>query len=192
MYRQVKNMADMADKEIIKCTQCKKKFFEDGFKVSRLGVRNKTCIECAVRKKAYNEKNKDQIAVQQKAYKANNQCEHNVLKHSCYTCASGPMFCAHKLPRKSCITCTPKNFCKHNKRLQLKCRYCNPELFCNHHGGQQKVFCITCQEESKMNNPELHCAIDGHCGWVNKCDQCYCVEVNKERLRLKEAAEEAN
>ena len=31
---------------IIKCTGCKKHFFEDGFKVNRLGRRLKTCLEC--------------------------------------------------------------------------------------------------------------------------------------------------
>mmetsp|Transcript_33820 Transcript_33820/g.39766 ORF Transcript_33820/g.39766 Transcript_33820/m.39766 type:complete len:212 (-) Transcript_33820:129-764(-) len=40
------------NQEIIKCTQCKKKFFPDGFKISRLGVRNRTCLECGQRRKA--------------------------------------------------------------------------------------------------------------------------------------------
>ena len=56
---------------------------------------------------------------------------------------------------------------------------------------QQKEYCRGCQEDSKRSNPELHCAIEGHYGCVNKCCQCKCVEDNKERLRLKEAAEEA-
>ena len=30
----------------IQCSGCKKKFFTDGFKVTRLGKRLKTCIEC--------------------------------------------------------------------------------------------------------------------------------------------------
>ena len=28
------------------CTCCRKKFYLSGYKINRLGVRNKTCIEC--------------------------------------------------------------------------------------------------------------------------------------------------
>lgn len=196
---------------ITKCTRCHMRHKDDMFDTNRLGEKFKTCNTCREKNRAsvkaykdnnpgkvkkqqeaYSEKNKDKIAERSKAYKENNKCEHGVYKNTCYTCASGPMFCEHKLPRKSCLTCTPLNFCKHSKRLDLKCRGCNPELFCNHNGGQQKEYCHTCRQDSKKINPELHCAIDGHFGWVNKCCQCKCVENNNERLRLKEAAEEPN
>jgi hypothetical protein len=147
----------MADKEIIKCTQCKKKFFEDGFNVSRLGVRNKTCKECAVRKKAYNEKNKDKIVEQRKAYKAKNLCEHGIFKNTCYTCASGNTFCHHRLPRARCFDCTPSNFCEHSRHRRLKCQHCNPEFFCLRHVAlgpdpnvlKQIVFCRHCNQEKE-------------------------------------------
>ena len=38
--------------ETIQCSRCKKRFFEDGFRVNRLGRRNKTCLECNAKKKA--------------------------------------------------------------------------------------------------------------------------------------------
>ena len=44
----------MADRqETYRCSTCKKQFHADGFKVSRLGVRNKTCLECAERKRTW-------------------------------------------------------------------------------------------------------------------------------------------
>ena len=40
-------MADNANqRETIRCSCCKKKFYEEGFKVNRLGQRLKTCLEC--------------------------------------------------------------------------------------------------------------------------------------------------
>ena len=44
-------MQTMADeREVIQCTKCKKRFHADGFRVNRLGRRNKTCLECAERR----------------------------------------------------------------------------------------------------------------------------------------------
>jgi hypothetical protein len=37
--------------ETIQCTNCKKRFFSDGFKRNRFGNLNKTCLECAERRK---------------------------------------------------------------------------------------------------------------------------------------------
>ena len=42
----------MNEQETIQCSRCKKKFFEDGFKVDRLGHRLKTCLECNARRRA--------------------------------------------------------------------------------------------------------------------------------------------
>ena len=36
---------------IFACSGCHKKFYLSGFKVSRLGLRNKTCLECATRRR---------------------------------------------------------------------------------------------------------------------------------------------
>ena len=34
------------EQQLIQCSGCKKRFFEDGFKVSRLKKRLRTCLEC--------------------------------------------------------------------------------------------------------------------------------------------------
>ena len=36
---------------IFVCSGCHKKFYLSGFKVSRLDLRNKTCLECAARRR---------------------------------------------------------------------------------------------------------------------------------------------
>ena len=36
---------------IFACSGCHKKFYLLGFKVNRLGLRNKTCLECAARRR---------------------------------------------------------------------------------------------------------------------------------------------
>jgi len=46
--------------ETIQCTTCRKCFFEDGFKVNRLGRRLKTCLECNTRDKASRERDKQE------------------------------------------------------------------------------------------------------------------------------------
>ena len=52
-------MADNGiQQETIQCSRCKKRFFEDGFRVNRLGRRNKTCLECNAKKKAQLERAK--------------------------------------------------------------------------------------------------------------------------------------
>lgn len=48
-----------AIQETIKCTQCHKKFYANGFGVSRLGIRFKTCLECTARRNAYTIDNDD-------------------------------------------------------------------------------------------------------------------------------------
>lgn len=35
---------------IFACSGCHKKFYMSGFKISRLGLRHKTCLECAARR----------------------------------------------------------------------------------------------------------------------------------------------
>ena len=35
---------------IFACSGCHKKFYVSGFKISRLGLRHKTCLECAARR----------------------------------------------------------------------------------------------------------------------------------------------
>ena len=35
---------------IFACSGCHKKFYISGYKINRLGLRNKTCLECAARR----------------------------------------------------------------------------------------------------------------------------------------------
>ena len=43
------NLTEDDKQALIQCSGCKKKFFTDGFKVTRLGKRLKTCLECNAR-----------------------------------------------------------------------------------------------------------------------------------------------
>ena len=36
---------------VFACSGCHKKFYLSGFKINRLGLRNKTCLECAARRR---------------------------------------------------------------------------------------------------------------------------------------------
>ena len=36
---------------IFACSGCHKKFYITGFKINRLGIRNRTCLECAARRR---------------------------------------------------------------------------------------------------------------------------------------------
>jgi hypothetical protein len=56
--------------ETIQCSCCKKRFFTDGFKVNRLGRRNKTCLECNARSKALRENRDPEKMAKAKAAKA--------------------------------------------------------------------------------------------------------------------------
>ena len=80
-------------KLIIQCTACQKKFHPAGFKVSRLGIRLKTCLECNARGKAVRERIK---------------CPHGKRKCDCLVC-SPDKFCEHgKVKVKhECAVCDP-------------------------------------------------------------------------------------
>ena len=92
-------MADNGnDRQTIQCSRCRKRFFEDGFKVNRLGSRNKTCLECAVKKKNEPQARKP------------TRCEHD------------------KYTRYACQECSPHLFCEHGKkRTSHECAICDPE-----------------------------------------------------------------
>ena len=45
-------MAAIEQREIFACSSCHKRFNSEGFKVNRLGIQNKTCLECAARRKS--------------------------------------------------------------------------------------------------------------------------------------------
>jgi hypothetical protein len=114
--------------EIIKCTQCKKKFFPDGFKVNRLGVRNKTCLECAERRKTSRD---------------NNKCPHGRQKSICKDCG-GSGICEHNRQKRYCNECGGSQMCKHQKQKR-HCQECTPSAFCKH--GKCKAYnsCVSCR-----------------------------------------------
>ena len=62
--------------DLIKCSCCKKKFFENGFGINRLGQRYKTCIEC---------KNRMSIYPRRFTYESR-ACEHGGHKTHCKIC----------------------------------------------------------------------------------------------------------
>jgi len=104
----------MADKgnqqETIQCSRCKKRFFEDGFKVTRLGQRNKTCLECNARKKAELERNK---------------CSHGRQRSVCCECGGGSV-CPHRKVKWDCQACSPEKFCEHGKaKIRHTCVVCD-------------------------------------------------------------------
>jgi hypothetical protein len=91
-------------------------FFGDGFKVSRLGVRNETCIECADRKKKYNEKRKEKISDGAKArWRESDLCIHDMNRVYCITCKTPTkQMCLHGLEEKYCRRCGAGAFCMHD------------------------------------------------------------------------------
>jgi hypothetical protein len=127
-------MADTTEPIIIKCSQCRKKFTLDGFKVNRFGVRNKTCLECAARKKVYqaahkedrSEKSKERWRVKTGASyndpvklgrAQSNACIHgNPISWGCRSCVvPDECKCAHGYDKKVCRQCGAGAFCIHDK-----------------------------------------------------------------------------
>ena len=103
-------MASIEPNEIFACSSCHKKFHADGFKVSRLGIRNKSCIECAIRRKE----------IPRNPAK---KCPHGRQKSRCQEC-EGCGFCEHNRIKKSCIECKGSCVCEH-KTNRGQCKFCN-------------------------------------------------------------------
>jgi hypothetical protein len=80
---------EVPNAEVYSCSQCHKKFYLNGFKINRLGVRNKSCIECSERGTISREKNK---------------CEHKKQRSRCIDC-SGSQICEHKKRKEYCKDC---------------------------------------------------------------------------------------
>jgi hypothetical protein len=66
IYGEIKKMEQPIEQTFV-CTCCRKKFYLSGYKINRLGVRNKTCIECYNRQTV-------------------RRCPHNKQKNSCFSC----------------------------------------------------------------------------------------------------------
>jgi hypothetical protein len=66
-------MAEENERVTYQCSRCRKKFFEDGFKINRLGRRLKTCLECSASKAAYRAAHSESLAALQRAYYASNK-----------------------------------------------------------------------------------------------------------------------
>jgi len=56
------------------------------------------------------------------------------------------------------------------------------KMYCVH--GTNRRLCGICMRESRKVNPHLHCMIEGHCGWVDRCGDCRFIEY---QTRLQEA-----
>ena len=92
-------MQESAEKcnNLIQCSRCKKKFYEDGFSANRLGIRYKTCIECAKRRELYTDckhkvlRKQCEKCIMEHREKgrlryANSKCDHNKDKNECSIC----------------------------------------------------------------------------------------------------------
>lgn len=90
----------------IACAGCKKRFFEAGFKVNRLGQRLKTCLECNVRDRAKRERSK---------------CQHGRQRRLCRECegyAAG--ICEHDRERHCCKVCNPDKCRRKNELAKFR------------------------------------------------------------------------
>ena len=124
------------EQETIKCTNCKKKFYADGFGANRLGVRYKTCLECGERRKAKREKNK---------------CEHNRQRSACKDCG-GSSICEHNRRRSECKDCGGASICEHN-RLRSTCKDCGGVSICEH--NRRRSTCKDCGGVSNCEHNRL-------------------------------------
>ena len=62
--------------DTFQCTRCHKKFYEDGFNVSRLGHRLKTCLECNIRARR----------APSSSVQYDQSCEHVTNRYACAKC----------------------------------------------------------------------------------------------------------
>ena len=113
------------EQELIKCSGCKKKFYEDGFGVDRLGRRFKSCLECAERRKASAKKNK---------------CPHGKRKTCCVECG-GASICSHGKQKSRCVDCGGVGICEHEK-IRSRCVLCGGGSICKH--GKLRERCVEC------------------------------------------------
>ena len=124
-------MAAIEQNEIFACSSCHKKFHADVFKISRLGIQNKSCIECAIRRKEIrpvgdlrklctHEKRKDRCGMC-----CGKSIEPPKIKTHCIKCENGiPGIC------KFCNTTGYlKNTLKHRAYRELKRTPADDELF---------------------------------------------------------------
>ena len=102
-------MAQVQD--TIQCAGCKKRFFDDGFRTTRLGARLKTCLECNAR---------------DKVKRAVRKCPHAKQKSDCRTCTPNA-YCEHgkRKLRHTCAVCDVAGNTKHvaDNALRLRARH---------------------------------------------------------------------
>ena len=110
------------DRETLKCSMCRKRFFEDGFKVNRFGRRLRTCLEC-------NERGR-----------ARPKCRHGKRDTDCVDC-HGANLCHHNRQRQYCYECHGAGLCPHGSPRH-GCRRGCAVLVCHHLA--QKSYCLQC------------------------------------------------
>ena len=93
------------------CVGCKKRFFDDGFRTTRLGARLKTCLECNARAKVK---------------RAVRKCPHAKQKWDCRACVPNA-YCEHgkRKLRHTCAVCDVAGNTKHvaDNALRLRARH---------------------------------------------------------------------
>ena len=160
---QAEQQEEQTERERIKCTNCKKKFYSDGFGENRFGDRYKTCLECSERRRASKERSKCPHGKQKSKCvdcKGTGICEHNKVRSICKECKGGSLcvcgrprskcdycknpevYCNHNKPRLNCRVCVPKPKCKHNQ-CKYECTLCHPEKYCGEHMKMMKN-CYKC------------------------------------------------
>ena len=102
------------DQELIQCSGCKKRFFADGFRTTRLGRRLKTCLECNARDKVKRD---------------HQQCLHGKQKWDCKAC-SPDKFCEHG-KCKARHTCSVCDAVRNTRRMRIR----NSREFATQPGG---------------------------------------------------------
>ena len=112
-------------RETIKCSNCRRHVYVDGYKVNRLGRRLKTCLECNARGKRI---------------RMRDACPHGRRKSRCKDCG-GKDICHHGVVERACRACGGSDFCPHGRRKAL-CRDCGGSQVCPH--GRQIQYCREC------------------------------------------------
>ena len=122
---------EVPNAEVYSCSRCHKKFYLNGFKINRLGVRNKSCIECSKRGIKSRE---------------NNKCEHKKRKNECKECG-GSQICEHKKIRSQCKECEGGSICIHQRR-RSQCKECEGGSICEH--KRIRSHCFKCDPCSAL------------------------------------------
>lgn len=165
------------EQQTVQCSRCKKRFFEAGFKINRLGRRLKTCLECNVRQVVKQERNKCAHGRQRSRCRecgGSSICAHGRQRSRCRECG-GSSICEHSRYRYQCRECGGSSICDHS-RIRSQCRECGGSSICEH--SRRRSDCRECGGSSVCEHSRYryHCR---ECGGVGICphdrqrDKCW-------------------